>query len=131
MLIKPAERELGTAHWSPDGTRLAIKLGYQWPPAKRGHGHRWPRHTRSGYSLPTAAANAAARRIIQRAAHALRRSATRETVMNHVRRDYAAPQKRHPQARRSPVLTAVAAELDRWLTAAGYKPTETFIEISC
>ena len=131
VLIKPTERELGTAHWSPDGTRLAIKLGYQWPPAKRGHGHPWPRHTRSGYGLPTAAANAAARRIIQRAAHALRGNATRETVINRVRRDYTELQKRYPQARRATVRSAVATELDRWLTAAGYKPTESFIEISC
>ena len=58
-------------------------------------------------------------------------NATRETVLNRVRRDYTGLQKRYPQARHATVKSAVAAELDRWLTAAGYKPTETFIEISC
>ena len=36
VLLTPAERELGTALWSPDGTRLAVEVGPESPPAKRG-----------------------------------------------------------------------------------------------
>jgi hypothetical protein len=131
VLLTPAERELGTALWSPDGTRLAVEVGREWPPAKRGPRHRWPTRIRPTFGLPTAKANTAARLIVVRASRSLRRGATREAVMNRVRRDYTALEKRHHTARRAAVRRAVAAELDRWLTAAGYEPTEGFIEITC
>jgi hypothetical protein len=51
--------------------------------------------------------------------------------MNRVRRDYTVLEKRHHTAQRAAVRRAVAAELDRWLTAAGFEPTEGFIEITC
>jgi hypothetical protein len=74
--------------------------------------------------------SSAARRLVLTAARSLRRGASREAVLNRVRLDYSAIERRHPEARRSKAMDAVTAELDRWLPAAGFPATETPIEIT-
>lgn len=51
--------------------------------------------------------------------------------MNGVRRDWMRVERRLREARRGPVRVAVATELDRWLRAAGFPPTEGTVEIVC
>ena len=79
----------------------------------------------------TRAGDAAARRVVLRASRSLRQDASRETVMNGVRRDWMRVERRLREARRGPVRVAVATELDRWLRAAGFPPTEGTVEIVC
>ena len=79
----------------------------------------------------TRTGDAAARRVVLRASRALRGDASREAVMNGVRRDWMRVERRLREARRGPVRNAVATELDRWLRAAGFPATEGSIEIVC
>jgi hypothetical protein len=129
VLIAPGERDLEVPNWPPDGTRLAIDVGPDFT-VKRGRSHAWPKRIARNYGM-TRAGDAAARRVVLRASRSLRQDASRETVMNGVRRDWMRVERRLREARRGPVRVAVATELDRWLRAAGFPPTEGTVEIVC
>jgi len=131
VLLPPAARDIETPTWSPDGTRLAVKVDREWPPAQRGKRHAWPKRIARDFHLPTAGQNAAARRIVLRASRALRGGQSREAVIAQVRRDYTRLERRFAAAEEPPVVAAVARELDRWLHAAGFPKTEGGIEILC
>ena len=71
------------------------------------------------------------RRLVQRAARALRRGAGREETLRRVRLDYAKVDDRYDEAGDTAVRDAVADELDKWLHAAGWERIEAFDEITC
>ena len=77
------------------------------------------------------AADAAARRVILRASRSLRQGASREAVID----GYGSTTRRWRSATARPGAAGpageVATELDRWLRAAGFEPTEGSIEITC
>jgi WD40 repeat protein len=129
VLIESGAREVEAPVWSPDGGRLAVELGPDWT-AKRGDRHAWPKRIARDFGMRRAA-DAAARQVVLRASRSLRQGASRETVMDRVRLDNAKLEKRFREARRGTARQAITTELDRWLRAAGFEPTEGSIEIVC
>jgi hypothetical protein len=131
VLIKPSGRELRRFAWAPDG-RLAVDLGAPDTSGERGRHHPWPRRVARDYKTSIAPADAAIRRVVQRAAQRLRRGAERETVMRHVRLEMAPIQSRYDEVTDdSAVRDAVAKELGRWLRAAGFGPIENTDDVMC
>ncbi len=131
LLIAPDEREVNTPTWSPDGTLLAVEVGRDWPDAKRRARRAWPRRIARDFGMPTAAGNAALRRVVLTASRALRSGESREATLYRVRRDYTTVEKRFRAAERSSVRRKIISELDRWLRAAGFPPTEGFEDLIC
>lgn len=125
-LLEPSPREVRRLLWSPDGRRLAVDVGPD--PAK---GRTWPKRVARDYAMFTPRGDAAVRRLVLRAARALRRGATREAVMRRVRRDFEAIDRRFDGASDTAVLEALANELDRWLLPAGFAPIDAHTDISC
>ena len=80
--------------------------------------------------METPRGNAAMRRVVRRAARALRHGATRERAMA-----YAADGMRRVLRRfhvdDSMTVDLIADALDPWLHAAGYEPIEALDEIDC
>jgi hypothetical protein len=124
VLLPPTDRLEGWA-WSPDSRSLALQLTD--PPVPRGH---WPKRIPRDYAMETARGNAAMRRVVRRAARALRHGATRERAMA-----YAADGMRRVLRRfhvdDSMIADEVADALDPWLHAAGYDRIEALDEIYC
>ena len=133
VLIPPSGREVGDHLWSPDGKTLAVELGDEVPETveRRGTRHPWPKRIAREYHMSSARGNAAMRRLVQRAARALRRGDGREETLRRVRLDYAKVDDRYDEAGDTIVREAVAEELDKWLHAAGWERIEAFDEITC
>jgi hypothetical protein len=124
VLLAPTYR-LETHTWSPDSRSLAVDLTD--PPVPTGHR---PKRTPRDYAMETPQGNAAMRRVVQRAARALRRGATREQAlagtaigMRRVLRRF--------HVYDSTIIKLVANALDPWLHAAGYDRIGGLVEIDC
>ena len=132
-LLPLSGAEPSTAIWSPDGRRLAVKLEADWAAAveRRGRRHPWPRHIRRDYEMFSRRGDAAIRRIVVRAARALRRGASREATMRLVSIGYERVAKRYSEAEDSAVGEALAVELSRWLRAAGFAEIDGLDEMDC
>jgi hypothetical protein len=74
--------------------------------------------------------NAAMRRVVVRAARALRRGAGRHRTLIGVRRDQAEVSLRFPEADDSDVADALADQIGRWLTAAGFHGIDGLDDVS-
>ncbi len=133
VLIPPSPRDIGNHRWSPDGRTIAVELGPEVPATveRRGKRHAWPKRMAGDYHMSSARGNAAMRRLVQRAARALRRGDGREDTLRRVRLDYAKVDDRYDEAGDTIVRQAVADEIDRWLHAAGWERIEAFDEITC
>jgi hypothetical protein len=128
VVVPARNRKVVAYAWSPDGTRLAVELAKVRPPRSkpRAKRHPWPRTVARDYALYPRRANRAARRIVVRAARALRRGAGRERTLRDVR---IAVARLDPGD--SAVLEAFADALDPWLHAAGFERIEALDEIEC
>jgi hypothetical protein len=127
-VVLPARNRKVLAYaWSPDGSHLAVELAKVRPPRSkpRGKRHPWPRTVARDYALGRRA-NRAFRRIVLRAARALRRGAGRERTLRDLR---VAVARRDPGD--SAVLEAIADGIDPWLHAAGFERIEALDEIEC
>jgi hypothetical protein len=121
------------AVWSPDGRRLAVMLEKDWAAEleRRGKRHPWPKHVRRDYAMFSRRGDAAIRRVVLRAARALRRGASREATMRLVSIAYERVAKRYSEAQDSAVEEALAVELSKWLRAAGFAEIDGLIELEC
>ena len=127
-VVMPARNRKVLAYaWSPDGTRLAVELGKVRPPRSkpRAKRHPWPRTVARDYALGRRA-DRRLRRIVVRAARALRRGAGRERTLRDVR---IAVARLDPGD--SALLEAFADALDPWLHAAGFERIEALDEVDC
>jgi hypothetical protein len=91
---------------------------------------RWPRHITTDYQMFSRAGNRAMRAVIRRAAKMLKAGASREEVMRAVAIRFRALEDLYSEAGDTAVRDAFGDELDRWLIAAGYEPTEASDEYS-
>jgi hypothetical protein len=132
-LLPLSGAEPSTAIWSPDGRRLAVKLEADSAAdlERRGKRHPWPRHIRRDYEMFSRRGDAAIRRIVVRAARALRRGASREAAMRLVSIGYERVAKRYSEAEDSAVGEALAVELSKWLRAAGFEEIDGLDELEC
>ena len=71
------------------------------------------------------------RRIVVRAARALRRGAGREETLRRVRQDYVKVDERFKEASDTAVRNALAEEIDKWLHAAGWERVDALDEVTC
>jgi hypothetical protein len=129
VLIAPTTRPLGALAWSPDGATLAVEAGPDRE--RRGRRHAWPKSVARHYGMNSDRGDAAVRRLVRRAARALRRGAGREETLARFRRDFARVAKRFDEAYRTVVRARVARELDRWLHAAGFARFDPLDDIVC
>jgi dipeptidyl aminopeptidase/acylaminoacyl peptidase len=132
-LLALSGAEPSRAIWSPDGRRLAVKLEPDWAAdvERRGKRHPWPKHIRREYGMFSRRGDAAIRRIVVRAARALRRGASREATMRLVSIGYERVAKRYSEAEDSVVGEALAVELSKWLRAAGFEEIDGLDELDC
>ena len=130
ILVKPGERELGAALWSPVAPLLAVDVRDVSEPA-RGKRRPWPKRIARRYSMYTARGDAAMRRLVVRASRSLKRGDGREQVLAQVRVDFARVAGRFAGAQDTAARERLADEIDRWLVAAGFEVIEAFDEITC
>jgi hypothetical protein len=124
VLLAPTYRLVDHA-WSPDGGSLALDLID--PPVPRGH---WPKRIPRDYAMESPRGNAAMRRVVRRAARALRHGATRERAMGYAADGLRLVLRRY-RVYDSEVVDLVADAIDPWLHAAGYERIESLDELDC
>lgn len=129
VLIPPGGAEVLSYAWSPDGRQLAVALGPDYD--KRGRRHPWPGRIARSYGMFSRRGDAAIRRIVVRAARALRRGAGREQTLSRVRNDFHTVASRFSEADDTAVREALGDELDKWLAAAGFSRIDAYDEITC
>jgi dipeptidyl aminopeptidase/acylaminoacyl peptidase len=129
-LIEPETRGANPALWSPTAASLAFFAGSDPVPEQRGKRHPWPKRVARHYHL-SKRGNAALRRLVLRAARALKHGAGREETLQRVRQDYLRVDDRFDGAMDTIVREKVADEIDAWLIAAGFEPIEAYDEITC
>lgn len=95
------------------------------PAGKRG---QWPRTTATSYEMRSAAGNRAVRGVVDHAAKMLKRGHSREAVLRVVKAEFDVVSRRFGEAWETTVCEATAAELDRWLEAAGEEPIDACTE---
>jgi hypothetical protein len=78
----------------------------------------------------TPAGDRAVRHVVWRASRMLRAGRSRKTVMATVRRLYGRVEDRYEEAFDTASRESFADELDRWLTAAGYEPIDSYDEFA-
>ncbi|MEN3280451.1 MAG: hypothetical protein V7607_1591 [Solirubrobacteraceae bacterium] len=130
-VLPPTFTELIGAIWSPDGGRLAVQVGYDDTPEPdhRGRRHPWPKRIRREYGMLTRRGDAAIRRIVVRAARALRRGARRARTMDLVSVAYNRVGKRFGETYDTVVGEALAVELSKWLRSAGLAEIDALDEL--
>jgi hypothetical protein len=96
------------------------------PAAAKPH---WPKHIAHRYEMFSRAGDRAVRHVVWRASRSLKAGWSRKRTMARVRRDYGRVENRYEEAYDTAVCDAFA-ELDRWLTAAGYEPVDAFDEFA-
>jgi len=133
VVLPARDRAIEGYAWSPDGTQLAVNLVKgEAPRAKRrGRRHPWPKHLRRDYALFSRKANRAARRLVLRAARALRHGAGRELTLRDVRIGITKLDERFEGVSDTDTLEALADGLDPWLHAAGFERIDALGEIVC
>jgi len=124
VVLAPTYRLLNRA-WSPDSRWVALDLAD--PPVPRGH---WPKRIPRDYAMETRRGNAAMRRVVRRAARALRRGARRERAMGYAAQGSARVMRRFG-VWDTMIIDLVADALDPWLHAAGYDRIEALDELFC
>ena len=129
-LIEPDTRGAFPAIWSPAAASLAFVTGPENVVEKRGKRHPWPKRIARHYSL-SKRGDAALRRLVVRAARALKRGDGREQTLQRVRLDYLRVDARYDGAMDTLVREKVADQIDAWLVAAGFEPIEAYDEITC
>ena len=130
VLVKPSDRGLRGFTWAPDG-RLAVDREADLTPEGRGKRHPWPKRVGNDYAMFSPRGDAAVRHAVVRAAASLKRGASRETALSRLRLAMAEVQERYDETDDSAVGDAIAEEIDRWLSAAGFVPVESSDEVMC
>jgi hypothetical protein len=128
--LGPSGFDVLSAQPSPDGQTLAVELDDDGA-ERRGTRHPWPRRIARHYDMSSAGGDAAIRRIVLRASRALRRGAGRAETLGGVSDDLQRIDKRFGEVHDTVVGEAIAAELDKWLKAAGFTTIDARDEFDC
>jgi hypothetical protein len=135
-LVPPFDGEISAVSWSPDGTRIAVDEQLADPadhaPERRGARHPWPkRPIGKDYEMFSARGNRAVRRAVVRFAADLRRGLSREHALDRLGAalDRISKQPWGGEVLDTAVEEAIAAELDPWLHAAGFRGIDATSEL--
>jgi hypothetical protein len=121
------------AVWSPVGGTIAVQLegdGHV-DVVRRGKRHPWPKRISRTYGMFSRRGDAAVRRIVVRAASALRGGASRGLALSIVSDGYERVSKRYREASDSAVAEVLAVEVSKWLRAAGWREIDGLDEMEC
>jgi hypothetical protein len=133
VLVAASGADLPAAEWSPDGRTLAVEQGIDYAKQleHRGRRHPWPRRIARDYGMFSHRGDVAMRRIVLHAARALRRGAGRGKTLGQVAKGFGRVAARFSEAEDSAVEEALANEVSKWLSAAGFAEIDALDEIDC